>query len=111
MKVHVVIGSTGEYSDHREWPVCAYLSEQLAREHATAAERRAGELRAEHGDHDQEPDFDGCQMCENTDAQGRWHDPLWAELNEYDPAMRTDYSGTRYRVMSVDVVDATKGTA
>ena len=38
-KVYVVEGSTGEYSDHREWPVAAYMREDLAREHADKAKK------------------------------------------------------------------------
>lgn len=41
-KVYVVIGESGEYSDRRDWTVCAYLSEDMARRHvelqATAPE-------------------------------------------------------------------------
>jgi len=30
MKIYVVFGNTGEYSDYREWMVCAYKKEDLA---------------------------------------------------------------------------------
>lgn len=36
-QVFVVQGNCGEYSDHREWIVCAYRSEAMARAHAVAA--------------------------------------------------------------------------
>lgn len=35
--IYLVQGNCGEYSDYREWVVCAYRSEAMAREHATKA--------------------------------------------------------------------------
>jgi hypothetical protein len=32
MKIYVVQGSTGEYSDHKEWLVCAFKDEKKAQE-------------------------------------------------------------------------------
>lgn len=49
MNIYVVIGTTGEYSDHREWPVAAYFSEKLAQAHVIRATQRANELYAQAG--------------------------------------------------------------
>ena len=35
--IYIVFGSTGEYSDHREWPVAAFLDESEAKEHVRRA--------------------------------------------------------------------------
>ena len=37
-QVYVVEASTGEYSDHREWPLCAYEHEDEAKAHVVAAQ-------------------------------------------------------------------------
>jgi hypothetical protein len=36
--VYVVFGSTGEYSDHQEWPVVAYTDEERAKDHVLRAD-------------------------------------------------------------------------
>ncbi len=33
-KIWIVQGSTGEYSDHSEWPVCGYYDETAAKSFA-----------------------------------------------------------------------------
>ncbi len=38
MRVFIVEGSTGEYSDHIEWQIAAYLDESLAQEHVRLAD-------------------------------------------------------------------------
>lgn len=38
--IWIVIGRVGEYSDATEWPVLAFASEALAREHALSAAAR-----------------------------------------------------------------------
>lgn len=42
--IWIVYGSSGEYSDHREWSVCAYPTEELANQHASLAQARAADL-------------------------------------------------------------------
>jgi hypothetical protein len=42
--VYIVSGQTGEYSDHREWLVAAYLDESKAMTHVELANARAREL-------------------------------------------------------------------
>jgi len=38
MKIYIVNGSCGEYSDRQEWQICAYESEHLAKSHVEGAE-------------------------------------------------------------------------
>lgn len=82
--IHVVYGSTGEYSDHREWYVAAYLDEIKAQEHVTKAQQRGRELELE---------YDGR----------RWDVP--SSANQYDPKMQMDYTGVRYAYATVPVLD------
>lgn len=37
MDIHLVVGETGEYSDHTEWFVAAYPNKTVAEEHAKLA--------------------------------------------------------------------------
>lgn len=37
LKVYVVCGSSGEYSDHREWYLCYYADKALAQRHVELA--------------------------------------------------------------------------
>ena len=72
MKIYVVMGTCGEYSDRSEWAVIAYYDEQKAQEHVLKASRRAKEL----------------QIA---------YDERWVEgQNEFDPNIRLDYTGTEY---------------
>ena len=87
MQIHIVIGSTGEYSDHQEWPVKAYYSQERAQEHVTNATRKAGELVVMH--------------------KNRWDIPKGA--NEYDPDMQVDYTGVNYYIWELELGDAPIG--
>jgi hypothetical protein len=85
--IWTVNGSTGEYSDHRKWIVCAYCSEKEAAEHAANAQARANLLQAE---------YDYYSIPTGT--------------NEFDPQMRmrSDYTGTDYYVSMIELRDAPK---
>ena len=41
MKVYVVFGTSGEYSDRNTWKIAAYFDEELAKQHVLLAEERA----------------------------------------------------------------------
>lgn len=64
--VYVVMGETGEYSDRRDWPVCAYVDDEPA---AQAHVLRAEEwLRVNNVHQDQEGhllDYDARQRLAN----------------------------------------------
>lgn len=72
--IWIVEGSSGEYSDRRDWVVCAYRTEAEAKRHAELAEARSKELRRDSGSY--------------------WDIPAGA--NEWDPQELHDYTGTRY---------------
>ncbi len=82
MKIYVVIGYTGEYSDRTEWLVKAFNSEDAAKEHVLSATKRAKEIEATRED--------------------RYRSPKAA--NEFDPLMQMDYTGTYYNYESVELV-------
>ena len=84
MFVYVVTGVTGEYSDMREWPVCAYFELEPALKHAHMAQQRAEEIKAD---------------CDNKGVSR--YNYLETSPNEWDPTMRMDYTGTEYYVSSV----------
>lgn len=81
-QVHIVMGTTGEYSDRNEWAVKAYLDESLAQEHVNNAERRAAEIYAT--------------------RENRYR--VEKGVNEFDPKMGMDYTGTHYYLMSVELI-------
>ena len=86
MKTHIwiVSGATGEYSDHREWAVCAYCLEKDAREHAEKADAKAKDLAKRYDRHYEIPHG----------------------ANEYDSRMTMDYTGTNYYVEMIELADA-----
>lgn len=83
-KIYVVGGTTGEYSNRTDWNVCAYRSKKKAETHVRNAMLRAKEL--------------------ETSKAGRY-DSIQDGLNEFDPDMQMDYTGTEYFVSVVDLRD------
>ena len=80
--VYVVMGSTGEYSDREEWAVVAFTSENAAKRRVEEATRRANEIMVM--------------------RPSRYHAP--EGLNEFDPGMQMDYTGTSYSYMIVELI-------
>ena len=78
--VYVVYGSTGEYSDHREWFVRAFADEMKGRDFVERVSARFRELAIQYGD-------------------DRWDAP--EGCNELDPHMEWDYTGTNYYLVEV----------
>lgn len=86
MKIWIVEGSTGEYSDRTDWVVCAYRTEEQAQEHAWKAMLRAKELAKINWNH--------------------YKDKFKNVVNEYDLKMRLDYStGTVYYHFECELKD------
>lgn len=124
--VYIVIGATGEYSDHLEWPVKAYTDEDAAQDHVEKASRRANELYAEREMHqrrievwinswkethptrrftidwqdDMPPD-----IKESMDRRGQLDSYDNNKENEYDPDMQLGYSGVNYYLWTVELAD------
>ena len=84
--VYVVEGSTGEYSDHREWPVAAYIDEDLAREHADKAKK---------------------WYLKNWRQGMGWEDEDKLN-NPYDPDMSLDYTGTDWTVYKIELRESVR---
>lgn len=85
MKIYIVQGATGEYSDHREWLVAAFFSEANAQSLVVNASRRADELYLQYGSSTYYTIPDGA--------------------NEFDLDMQKDYNGTRYSYEVVEIKD------
>jgi hypothetical protein len=91
--IYIVQGSTGEYSDHREWLLKAFRDEKQAQRLVVEAQARANEIHQL-----KESDF------------GKWYelneekDP--AVLNEFDSAMDMDFADTNihYTCYSIELV-------
>lgn len=88
MKIYIVEGSTGEYSDRRNWNVIAYTNKQEAEDHAFNATKRAKEI------FPFREDFWEYNRSEFPDRL----------KNEFDPRMDMDYTGTDYYVTEVELV-------
>lgn len=87
--VWIVEGSTGEYSDRREWPVCAFTTEEKAKE---LVEELSGLARvAEQAGLNRDDDL--------------WRDetPEFKKLQQKDPRASIDYTGTHYTAYPVEV--------
>ena len=82
VEIYVVEGSTGEYSDHTEWLIAAYLNEEDAKKHVLCATEKAEQLGA----------------TENTDV-------FWDRdgQNEWDPNMQCDYKGVFYNYYKLPI--------
>lgn len=78
-KIFIVMGTTGEYSDRTEWPVCFYETEAKAQLHCELAKQEANKIEA----------LKGNKYARHTGT------------NPYDPNMSMDYTGTSYYIWEV----------
>jgi hypothetical protein len=88
MKVYIVMGTTGEYSDRSEWPVCGYQDKALATQHADQATLWIVRMRGPNGrmkDVDWEKDLS---------LRGK---------SPWDKNIQIDYTGTDYYVIEVEM--------
>lgn len=92
LKVHIVIGSTGEYSDHKEWLVAAYLDEERAKKHVLEASAYAREVFAKYGEGNYLDWFD-LSPEERTKS------------NPLDPGMDMDYTGINYHYETTNLIN------
>jgi hypothetical protein len=83
MKIWIVEGTTGDYSDRSDWAVCAYSSQEKAEEHASKAMHRAMEIQK---------------------SNPRYYSPKPGE-NEFDSNMHMDYTGTEYYTVECELKD------
>ncbi len=82
MKIYLVVGSTGEYSDSINWYVAWYKNEKKAQKHCELATQEAKIIKFKY------EDKYGYEM------------PLG--INKYDKYMQMDYTGTIYNVEKVE---------
>ena len=82
-KIYIVEGWTGEYSDHQEWPVAAYESEDMAKAHAEAAKR----------------------WYLKNDCFNKRYSRNDEKVNPFDPDMCIDYTGTDWTVYEITLRD------
>ncbi len=81
--IYIVSGTCGEYSDNRTWRVAAYKEKAQAEKHAELAKVRATEVVGWVG-------CDGAKWEYTSDDR--------KPVNEYDPDMQADCTGTDYYV-------------
>jgi hypothetical protein len=91
MKIWIVHGSAGEYSDRGEWVVDAWPSKEAAEARIAALEA----LLLEHGYKHGEPDWNDWQGREAARERFR-------EVSG-DAHFSTDYTGTRYFLSSCEL--------
>ncbi len=82
MKLFIVHGATGEYSDRGEWTVAAYADEAMAKAHIDAA---------------------GEWYRANNCFEARYDATF---NNPFDPDMSVDYTGTHWYLGTVELRDA-----
>ncbi len=86
-EIWIVVGSTGEYSDYREWSVAAYTSKEEAEKHVELCKKW----------------FDDNGGIEELRSN-------YDILNPYDPHMSVDYTGTTWSIFPLilkETVDET----
>lgn len=90
MKVYIVMGETGEYSDRNEWPVVAYTDEVDAKAHVMRCDAWLLQ-NSVHANSD--------TVAYDYTSSGK------ALINPHDPGFHFDYTGTRYYVIGVQVAE------
>lgn len=93
MKVWIIMGTTGEYSDRSEWPVRGYINEATARTEVEAMSARAREVQDE---------FRQVKYDFSPEGKARM-----SQIMQYigDDSFNADYTGTSYYLMEVDIAD------
>ena len=88
MKIYVVMGICGQYSDRTEWTVAAYKDREMADAHADKASK--------------------ISMAYYKGLESRYvynQDDLKEKLGEVDPNACVDYTGTDWFVLEVPFLD------
>lgn len=86
MKIYIVQGSAGEYSERTEWLVCAYKNKEIAQIHAEEAQKEAATIETITDRYEDERD-----------------EAIKAAV--WDKEMQFGYTGTRYFVSEIDVLE------
>jgi len=94
VRVWIVFGSTGEYSDRREWPVRGFIDKARAEAFEFAATRWAR-------DHSKRLKGHECDDCYS--AAKNFRQCGEDEKSPHDPDYSRDYTGTDYYTVEVEV--------
>jgi len=86
MKIYVVQGSTGEYSDHREWLVKAFKSQEKAQDFVSFLDSKLLELGLK---------YESVYTHEDMEKEEK--------MMEFDPQFQFDYTGTMYSILEVEL--------
>jgi len=97
MKIWVVMGGSGEYSDRREWPVRAYTDMAEVQRQILLLTGKGNELSAE-------------RDRLRDEVSDRWWDFPSEEMRKTlpDPFIEFDYTGVSYFYYEVELVDDAK---
>jgi hypothetical protein len=95
MKIWIVHGSAGEYSDRGEWLVEAHKTEDAAKARVAALDALLLEHGYKHGDGPNDGDWK-ARMARRE---------AFAKLAR-DPRFSSDYTGTTYWVAECELIDA-----
>jgi len=90
IKIYVVVGDTGEYSDHHQWLVCAYMSEELAQARVIELETLMKTLGAV------------------ADAEWEERELAMDKMRKHehgDQFFNIDYTGTTYSYIEIELKD------
>lgn len=88
MRIYVVMGRCGEYSDHMEWMIVAYTLKSVAQAHVIKATERMYELYAD----PTKAAYAGASYPSVEEGDNAW-----------DPNMSTGYTGTSYYIEEVEL--------
>lgn len=97
MKVFIVFGQTGEYSDHVDWPVKGFTDKARAESFEFECTKAAKVWKEERDRRRSDPDFDWSYVG----GQQELKDEKAAVPG--DPSFRCDYTGTDYYTVEVEV--------
>jgi hypothetical protein len=89
MKLYIVMGSTGAYSDYHKWTVCAYKSREMAKKHAEIAAYKIKKM--------------FCEMKIFGIARGEVTEKLRENKWIWDPKISMDYTGVSYFVVKLEL--------
>ena len=90
MLFYLVMGETGEYEDRRDWVVCGFTTEALAKKHCEKCNMEASRIW----------NLEDDRGTVDSSMSKRRHANDYVELNPptVDPHMSFDYNGTTYYV-------------
>lgn len=77
MKIYLIEGSRGEYSDHSEWIHSAVVTEQLAQERVSSLTKKFKELETKYEDNEYSEEARLALQEMDRDLTGFWGEPAY----------------------------------